>query len=180
MAPAQSLHPASLDEQALRAQCRLRRTRGSGPGGQNRNKLETAVVLTHEPTGITATASERRSQGENLKVALFRLRVNLALAYRVTRHQGTEAQRRERQEASAVWQARCRNGRIVVNPRHPDFPGLLAEVLDVLTTREFDVKAVADGLNVSMSQLVKFLKLEPRALAQVNRQRVERGVHALR
>ena len=44
--------------------------------------METAVILTHKPTGLTAEASERRTQGENRRQALFRLRLRLALEVR--------------------------------------------------------------------------------------------------
>ena len=53
------IHPAALDPERLLAECDVRFTRRSGPGGQNRNKVETAVILTHRPTGITAEASDR-------------------------------------------------------------------------------------------------------------------------
>src|SRR5512136_1849191 len=75
-------HPAALDLASLAAECDFRTTRRSGPGGQNRNKVETAVILTHRPTGLSAEAAERRTQGENRKYALFRLRVKLALEVR--------------------------------------------------------------------------------------------------
>ena len=47
--------------------------RGSGPGGQHRNKTETAVRVVHRPTGLSAIAQEERSQALNRKLALARL-----------------------------------------------------------------------------------------------------------
>jgi len=43
-------------------------TRGSGPGGQHRNKVETTVVLTHKPSGVSVRA-DGRSQWQNRQTA---------------------------------------------------------------------------------------------------------------
>lgn len=163
-------HPAALDPDRLAAECDFKTTRRSGPGGQNRNKVETAVILTHRPTGIAAEAAERRTQGENRREALFRLRLKLAL----------EVRRPPEPAPSALWTSRVRGGRVVVNPEHDDFPALLAEALDAIEGRDDDFKAAATALGCSATQLVKLLAAESRALARINARRVEMGLHPLR
>jgi protein subunit release factor A len=73
----------ALADDALAAECEETFFVGGGPGGQHRNKSETAVRLVHAPTGVTVTATERRSQAQNRAAALERLRARLqALAAR--------------------------------------------------------------------------------------------------
>jgi peptide chain release factor len=52
----------------------VERMRASGPGGQHVNKTESAVRLTHIPSGLSAVAQEERSQHLNKSLALVRLR----------------------------------------------------------------------------------------------------------
>lgn len=73
----------TLSDEALLAQCEVHSFRGSGPGGQHRNKTETAIRLVHQPSGVVATAQDQRSREQNLRAALGRLREKLRrLAYR--------------------------------------------------------------------------------------------------
>jgi len=59
---------------------RFKATRGSGPGGQHKNKVHTAIQLTHIPTGIQICASDGKSQSRNKKKAKERLRKKLSKA----------------------------------------------------------------------------------------------------
>lgn len=59
----------------------LQTFKASGPGGQHRNKTETAVRITHIETGISAEATESRSQHRNRQQAFFRLAEKLIEYY---------------------------------------------------------------------------------------------------
>lgn len=71
----------ATDSQLL-AQCEVHAYKSSGPGGQHRNKVSSAIRLHHRPTGITALANESRSQHDNKAQALRRLRMNIACQLR--------------------------------------------------------------------------------------------------
>ncbi len=65
------------DPEILRRQVIIETYRSRGPGGQRKNKVETAVRLRHLPSGITVVATEHRSQSENRRLAFERLRDRL-------------------------------------------------------------------------------------------------------
>jgi hypothetical protein len=164
-------HPALSRPEDLWEECDVRRLRRSGPGGQHRNKVETAVSLRHLPTGVSAEANELRRQAQNRTVALFRLRVNLALEVRSPCDSS--------HVPSDLWQSRSAGG-LKVSDSHADFPALLAEALDVLAALDADPKQAAALLGCTPSQLIRLLKIDPRALALVNHWRHARQLHPLR
>jgi len=166
-------HPACADPERLLRECDERRTRGSGPGGQHRNKVETKVVLVHGPTGTTAQAGERRHLAMNRGVAVRRLR--LALAVEV-RGPGDALDR----APSDLFRSRVRGGRIVVATDHSDFPALLAEALDCLAAAGHDPRRAAAVLGCTPTQLIRLLADHPPALAACNAARREAGLPPFR
>ena len=65
------------DPEILKKQVIIETYRSSGPGGQRKNKVQTAVRLKHLPSGMTVVATEHRSQADNRKLAFERLRDRL-------------------------------------------------------------------------------------------------------
>jgi hypothetical protein len=164
------MHPAHLPLEELLQDCDFVFQRRGGPGGQHRNKTETAVIVLHRPSGISAEANERRSQKNNREMAIHRLRSALALRIRSEKSD---------QPLSELWSKRVKAGRLVVDPNHPDFPCLLAEALDRIVITGYHLTEASKILLISPSQIIKLLKLHPPALTQLNDQRKLRGLSRL-
>lgn len=77
--------------------------RGTGPGGQHRNKTDSGVRLLHRPTGIIVTATEDRSQHVNREVAWGRLESRLAADAADQAHQVTNGVRRDALDEFRSW-----------------------------------------------------------------------------
>ncbi|MEO1130640.1 MAG: peptide chain release factor-like protein [Planctomycetota bacterium] len=174
-------HPAAWPDELLLRDCAFGQDRTSGPGGQHRNKVETKVVLTHEPTGLSAHAGERREMMQNKRVALRRLRLTLATEHRVGVPDG--------EIGSALWLSRITRkrgpegkviARIACSADHHDFPSMLAEALDVIAAAKWDHTRAALRLQTSGSQLLKLVAKHPPALAAMNAEREKRGMRPLK
>jgi len=166
-------HPAAIAEEELLKQCEIGFGRTSGPGGQHRNRVETAVFIKHLPTGTEASASERRKQFENRLVAFKRLRLKLAINVRTVVHP-------QRHKPTPLWEQRRQGEKMSINPNHKDYPALLAEAMDVIWARKFDVAGAAGLLGITMSQLAKLIRHEKHAFTLVNQGRTDRGLPAMK
>jgi hypothetical protein len=156
----------------LLAQCREHRYRASGPGGQHRNKTESAIRLVHAPTSITVTATERRSQHENRAKAIERLREAIALQIRCPLQK--EEFHLPRDLGGAIA-----DGRVIMGRRDPRYVILLAWLLDGLASSNGRASDVARVFGLTTSQLVSLLRDDPKRLATVNAIRSKAGMEPL-
>ena len=183
-APSFDSHPACWHEEQLLNQCKVTFSRASGPGGQNRNKVETCVQIEYLPASIIASASERRTQNENRKVAVQRLRCKLAVEIRPMSDETSTAEisialAAKKQIGSAKWQQYCRNGRIDISDTNDDWPAILAEIIGFMSISNWKISEVASILGSSSSQLVKLLKKHPPAFVLFNQERKSRSQRPL-
>jgi len=169
------MHPSLLPLETLQQQCRWSFSRASGPGGQHRNKVETAVVIEHLASGIRASASEERSQHRNRQVALQRLRCALAVEYREPVGSDPVGSDLVERPASELWRTYCRSGKIRVSSDNEHFPCLLAEIFEALIGSDYDLAETAKRFDTSSTQLVRILGSYAPALAHLNAALVARG-----
>ena len=156
------MSPRFLNDEGLLAQCRVSITRGSGPGGQKRNKTSNAVRLRHESTGVEATGTESRSLAENRAHAVRRLRLKLAADVR----EPVDLLRFEPPD----WFLSVRTPtRIAVSPRNPFYAPAAGLVLDLLQALGGNPAAVAVNLGVSTTAVVRLLEDEPLFWTAANR-----------
>ena len=159
-----------LTDKELLAQCQIDTYRASGPGGQKRNKTSSAVRLRHQPSGIRVIAEESRSQFENHRRALRRLRQEIYLRCR-------EPFAKDRSSGSGAAMDRLP---LQTGPRSEQFWEAAARTLDALTATEGHLRQAAVALGVSTATLVSFLRREPKVWTQANRIRQEFGLRFLR
>ena len=123
--------------------------KASGAGGQHINKTESAIRITHKPTGIIVSCSEERSQLQNRERAMGMLRAQLA-----------ERQRREREEAEgALRRSQVGTGDRSEKIRTYNFPQ--DRITDHRINQNFqNIKTILDG---DMEKLVVELQKDEKA-----------------
>lgn len=160
-----------LSDAALLAECEVDTLRASGPGGQKRNKTESAVRLRHGPSGIIVIASESRSQAENRVRALKRLRQALALR---VRHEVDDA------TLQTVRGAIGKDGRLRMGLRDARYLPIAGALLDLLAAHEGSVRDVAQRLGLTTGNLAGFVTADEDLMAEANRIRAAFGLKGLR
>ena len=161
------------DEELLR-ECEIDTFRASGPGGQKRNKTDSAVRLRHGPSGLVGQAVESRSQHENRAKALQRLRRELALHIR-------RPVELEGYEPPPELRAILPTGRgSKLGPRHREFWTGVQPLLDVFVGTGCSVGDTARLLGVSTGALSRVFVSEPHLLTAVNGLREQRKLRPLR
>lgn len=148
----------SDDEQIMRC-CRFEPFKGSGRGGQKRNKTSSAVRLTHLPTAIAVTDCSGRSQHKNRHSAIKKLRLQLALELR---NEPTVPKRLDTSLNSS------------------DYPLFIAQIIDIFHSVNYELKPSAEFIGISSSKLVKTIERDPQLWQHINQCRQAKAIPTLR
>ncbi|XP_022156013.1 uncharacterized protein LOC111022985 isoform X2 [Momordica charantia] len=170
-----------LSDEELMRQCEMDTFKASGPGGQHRNKRESAVRLKHIPTGITAQAVEDRSQHKNRASALARLRALLAVKVRNPVDLDDYSPPPELLQIlplkSTVRSPECGPQ---IGPNNSKFlPGMQA-LLDLISTLDGSISETAKLLGLTTGGLSRLILSNDSLRMAVNDIRISKGMKPLK
>ncbi|KAL5173869.1 Peptide chain release factor 1 [Glycine soja] len=171
----------NLSDEELMRQCEMDTFKASGPGGQHRNKRESAVRLKHLPTGIIAQASEDRSQHKNRASAINRLRSLIALKVRKTVDLEAYSPPRELLQIlppkSSIRGSDCGSQ---IGPNNPKFASGMQALLDLIFAVEGSVSEAAKYLGLSTGALSRLILSDDSLRKEVNDLRATKGMKPLK
>lgn len=165
------------DDDALARACSIDRIRGSGRGGQKRNKTATQVRVRHEPTGLVGQSDDTRSQHSNKAHALARLREAIALEVREPIELDGEY------EPPAELRAMLRPSAPGAGKKRRHTAAYLegiAALLDLFERMGASLADTARILNVSSGAVAKVIRKDERLQRKVAEMRKERGLGPIR
>jgi hypothetical protein len=165
----------ATDEQLI-AQCEVDRYRASGPGGQHRNKTDSAVRLRHKQLAVTAIGEDSRSQSENKHHAVRRLRSAIALEVR-------EPVAIETFTPSARLAALVAGGTAPLGAKTKqtgEYWAGMAELLDLLVAGALEIGTTAQRLGVTTGAMSKLLLHDEQVARVVNDLRRSKQMRPLR
>jgi len=144
-----------MDDAALLKECVEERYRASGPGGQRRNKVETAARLRHPRSGLAAQGEESRYLAENRRRAVRRLRERIALELR------SPFDLTSPPVVPELEAQRTPGGGLGVNQSNPSYPIIVATLLDAVEAAGGSYATAARALGLTTSRLLRFLRSDP-------------------
>ncbi len=166
----------TVSDDALIAQCEVDRYRASGPGGQHRNKTESAVRLRHKLSGVSAIGEDSRSQAENKVHAVRRLRS--AIALEVREPIGLEHFTPSARLASMVAAGTAPLG--AKTRLTGEYWAAMAELLDLLVAGDLEIGSTAQRLGITTGAMSKLLLHDEQVGRVVNDLRRAKNMRPLR
>ncbi|KAK8568828.1 hypothetical protein V6N13_106713 [Hibiscus sabdariffa] len=171
----------TLKDEELMRQCEMTSFKASGPGGQHRNKRESAVRLKHLPTGIVAQAVEDRSQHMNRASALARLRTLIALKVRNPVSLDSYSPPSELlQILPRSSTLRTSDSGPQIGPNNPKFVLGMQALLDLIFAVQGSVSDAAKLLGMSTGALSRLILSDDSLWKAVNELRASKGLKPLK
>ncbi len=162
-----------LSDAELLSKCEMDTYRAPGPGGQKRNKTDSAIRLRLKGMGLMVIATESRSQHVNRAKALRRMRQAIALELRRPIDPDSY------DPSPMLTGCMDRGGKLKLGRKDQRYPSAVREILDVITGCQMRLSDAGRLLGITTANLSGFISKDIKLRAKVNQLRKEAGVKPL-